>query len=129
MSAKADAGIKFVQTQPCFDVDIIKRYMAGLIAAHLLERVSVVIGVAPIPSADVAEWLKANLRGSVVPSATIKRLRQSKDPRREGINICAELLQELADVPGVSGASIMSLGDGDSVVRSVEESGLRRLAG
>ena len=125
ISVRADAGIKFVQTQLCFDVDVIKRYMMGLIAAHLLERVSVVIGVAPIPSADIAEWLKANLRGSVVPDATIKRLRRTSDPRREGIRICAELLQQIADIPGVSGASIMSFGDVDSVVQAVDGSGLR----
>ena len=126
MSTKADAGIKFVQTQLCFDIDLIKRYMTELIAAHLLERVSVVIGVAPIPSADIAEWLKANLRGSVVPEATIRRLRQAIDPRQEGIRICADLLQQLAVIPGVSGASIMSFGDAESVVQAVDESGLRK---
>lgn len=126
MSGKVEAGIKFVQTQLCFDIELIKRYMAGLVAAHMLEKLSVVIGVAPIPSADVGEWLKANLRGAVVPDATVARLRKAQDPKQEGIDICSELLQELVEVPGVSGASIMSFGDADSVASSVERSGLRR---
>jgi methylenetetrahydrofolate reductase (NADPH) len=125
MSAKADAGIKFIQTQLCFDIELIKRYVAELVSAKLIERVNVIIGVAPIPSADVGEWLASNLRGTVVPEAIIKRLQLASDPEREGIEICAEMLQVLADVPGVSGANIMTLGDPHSVTKSVEISGLR----
>ncbi len=128
MAAKADAGIKFIQTQLCFDIDLIKRYVAGLVAAKLLERVNVIIGIAPIPSAEVGDWLASNLRGTMVPKALINRLRSASDPRREGINICAEMLQELREVPGVSGANLASLGDADSVARSIEISGVRETA-
>ncbi len=125
LTAKADAGIKFIQTQPCFDIDVIRRYMAGLVAARLPERLNVVAGVAPIPSAEIGEWLALNLRGAVVPKVVIERLRRAADPRREGIEICAELLAQIAEVPGVSGANLMSFGDAESVVRSIERSGIR----
>ncbi|MGB5625096.1 MAG: methylenetetrahydrofolate reductase [Woeseiaceae bacterium] len=125
LTAKADAGIKFVQTQLCFDIELIKRYVAGLISAKLLERINVIVGIAPVPSADVAEWLASNLRGAVVPDAVIKRLRQAPDPEHEGIEICAEILRELKDIPGVSGANLMSLGNAESVARSIEVSGVR----
>jgi methylenetetrahydrofolate reductase (NADPH) len=65
------------------------------------------------------------LRGAVVPQAVIKRLRQAPDPEREGIEICAEMLRELRDLPGVSGANLMTLGSAECVVRSIELSGLR----
>ncbi len=125
MATKADAGVKFIQTQLCFDIDLIKRYVAGLIDAKLLERVNVIISIAPIPSADIGEWLASNLRATVVPEDIINRLRRSKDPEREGIEICAEMLQQLKDVPGVSGANLMSFGNADTVARSIEISGLR----
>lgn len=125
LTAKADAGIKFIQTQLCFDIELIKRYVAGLVSAKLLERVNVIVGIAPVPSADFAEWLASNLRGAVVPDAVIKRLRQAPDPEHEGIEICAEMLKELRDIPGVSGANLMTLGSAESVVRSIELSGLR----
>lgn len=125
LAAKADAGVRFIQTQLCFDIDLIKRYVAGLVAAKLLERINVIVGIAPIPSADIGEWLASNLRATVVPDAIIKRLRRAKDPEREGIEICAEMLQQLKDVPGVSGANLMSFGNADSVARSIEISGLR----
>lgn len=125
MAAKADAGVKFIQTQLCFDIDLIKRYVAGLVAAKLLEKVNVIIGIAPIPSADIGQWLASNLRATVVPDAMIRRLKQAQDPEREGVEICAEMLQQLKDVPGVSGANLMSFGDADSVAKSIEISGLR----
>lgn len=125
LATKADAGVKFIQTQLCFDIDVIKRYVAGLIDAKLLERVSVIISIAPIPSADVGEWLASNLRATVVPGDIINRLRRAKDPENEGIEICAEMLQQLKDVPGVSGANLMSFGDTESVAKSIEISGLR----
>ena len=33
------------------------------------------------------------------------------DPQREGIRLCAELLQELATIPGIAGAHIMAPGN------------------
>jgi len=125
IATKADAGVKFIQTQLCFDIDLIKRYVAGLVDAKLLERVNVIISIAPIPSADVGEWLASNLRATVVPDDIIKRLRQAKNPGNEGVEICAEMLQQLTDVPGVSGANLVSFGDTESVARSIEISGLR----
>jgi methylenetetrahydrofolate reductase (NADPH) len=125
IATKADAGVKFIQTQLCFDIDLIKRYVAGLIDAKLLERVNVIISIAPIPSADVGEWLASNLRATVVPDDILKRLRQAKHPEKEGVQICAEMLRQLADVPGVSGANLMSFGDTESVARSIDASGVR----
>lgn len=125
MAAKAKVGVKFIQTQLCFDIDLIKRYVAGLIAAKLLEKVNVIIGIAPIPSADIGEWLASNLRATVVPDDIIQRLRRAQDPEREGIAICAEMLQQLKNVPGVSGANLMSFGNTDSVARAIEIAGLR----
>lgn len=124
LSEKADAGVRFIQTQPCFDIDLLRHYMARLVAEKLVQRVSVVIGVAPIPSVEVAQWLGKNLRGAVVPAKVVQRLRQSKDPRKEGIRICTELLQQIAEIPGTSGANVACLGDPDSVAEAISSSGV-----
>jgi len=125
ITAKADAGVKFIQTQLCFDIDLLRHYMARLVAEKLIQRVNVIVGLAPVPSADAAQWLGKNLRGAVMPSKTVKRLRQAANPEREGIEICAEMLRALRDIPGVSGANLVSFGDAASVARSIELSGLR----
>jgi methylenetetrahydrofolate reductase (NADPH) len=122
---KADAGAKFIQTQLCFDVDLLRHYMARLVAEKFCQRVNVMVALAPVPSAEMANWLGKNLRGAVMPAKVVKRLRQAADSEQEGINICAELLSEVADIPGVSGANLICVGDPDAVAEAVRRSGVR----
>lgn len=122
---KADAGAKFVQTQLCFDVDLLRHYMARLVAEKFIQRASVLVALAPVPSAEMAQWLGKNLRGAVMPAKLVKRLRQAADAEQEGINICAELLDEVASVPGVAGANLICLGNPDAVAAAVQRSGVR----
>jgi methylenetetrahydrofolate reductase (NADPH) len=122
---KVDAGVQFIQTQPCFDMDILKRYMAKLVAAKFTWRASVVVGVAPLPSAETARWFRENLRGSLMPDSVIKRLDQARDPEQVGVEICAELLHELTEIPGVAGVNIMAPGEPETVSAAIRAAGLR----
>jgi methylenetetrahydrofolate reductase (NADPH) len=122
---KADAGVRFLQTQPCFNMDVLRRYMSRLVASKITWRVSVVVGVAPLPSAETARWFRENLRGSLMPDKLVKRLDQARDAEQEGVDICAELLQELAEIPGVSGACIMAPGDPETIPATIRAAGLR----
>ena len=106
--AKADAGARFVQTQFCMDAAIARRWIARLNELGLTRRVKVLIGVAPIPSAQSAGWMRRRLFGTIIPEAIVERLDRASDPRREGVRICVELLHELAAIPGVAGAHIMA---------------------
>jgi methylenetetrahydrofolate reductase (NADH) len=106
--AKADAGAAFVQTQFCMDMAVARRWIAALRRHGLTERLKVLIGIAPIPSARSARWMRTRLFGTIIPDAIIARLEAAPDPRREGVRICVELLHELAEIPGVAGAHIMA---------------------
>ena len=106
--AKADAGARFVQTQFCMDMAIVRRWIARLRGQGLTDRVKVLIGVAPIPSARSARWMRTRLFGTIIPDAIVERLDKAGDPRREGVRICVEILHELAAIPGVAGAHIMA---------------------
>jgi methylenetetrahydrofolate reductase (NADPH) len=125
LEKKADAGTKFIQTQLCFDADLLRHYIARLVVGKFIQRSSVMVALAPLPSADMAQWLGKNLRGAVVPAKVVKRLRQAKDPEQEGINLCAELLEEVATIPGVSGANLICLGNADAIAATVRSSGVR----
>lgn len=125
LTQKVDAGTKFVQTQLCFDIDVLRHYIARLVAEKLIQRASVMVALAPLPSPEMAQWLGKNLRGAVVPAKVVKRLRQAADVEEEGINICAELLREIATIPGVSGANLICLGNADAVAEAVKRSGVR----
>ncbi|MGI9271325.1 MAG: methylenetetrahydrofolate reductase [Woeseiaceae bacterium] len=126
LGKRADAGVNFIQTQLCFDGDLLRHYMSRIVAAKLTHRVSVLVGLAPLPSADAAQWLGKNLRGAVVPAKVVKRLRQAKDPELEGVTLCAEILRSIAEVPGVSGANLVCMGEPEAVAESVRLSGIRR---
>jgi methylenetetrahydrofolate reductase (NADPH) len=122
--AKAEAGARFVQTQFCLDTGLVRRWAARLGEHGLTGRVSLLIGLAPIPSARSARWMREKLFGTIIPDAVIARLEQAVDPRREGIRICAELMQELAAIPGIAGAHLMAPQNPSAIPEAIAEAGL-----
>lgn len=122
---KCDAGANFVQLQICFDLDITRNYMARIVASRLTHRARFIMALAPLPSADSARWVRDNVKGALVPDPVIERLEGASDPEREGIEICAELMQELAAIPGVSGANLLTLGKLEAIPAAIEASGVR----
>ena len=123
--AKADAGAQFIQMQLCFDMDVLREYMTRLVAAKLTWRLQVLVGLAVMPSADEARLLRKNMPVSIIPTTVVKRLEQAKDPEQEGIDICAGLLREIAEIPGISGANLMTTGDPASIPAAILASGIR----
>jgi methylenetetrahydrofolate reductase (NADPH) len=123
--AKANAGAQFLQTQMCFDMDLLRLYMARLVAIRLTHRVQFIVAVATLPSAETARWVRDNVRGSVMPTAVIRRLETAADPEQEGIRLCAELLQEMNEIPGVSGANVLTPGDVATIPAAIHAAGLR----
>jgi methylenetetrahydrofolate reductase (NADPH) len=124
LAAKVQAGARFIQTQFCLDTALVRRWAARLAEHGLAERVSLVIGLAPLPSARSARWMREKLFGTIIPDALIARLEQAADPRREGIAICAELMQELAAIPGIAGAHLMAPQNPAAIPEAIAASGL-----
>ena len=125
LSVKCDAGANFVQLQLCFDMDVARNYMARMVASKLTHRLYFIMALSPLPSADIARWMRDNVVGSLVPESIIERMEQASDPEREGIEICAELLQELTTIPGVSGANLLTLGELETIPAAIDASGVR----
>jgi len=125
LTTKCDAGADFVQTQLCFDIGVIRNYMAHMVASRLTHRLAFIMGLSPLPSADVAHWVRDHVKGALIPESVIERMEQASDPEREGIEICAELLQELATIPGVSGANLLTLGKLETIPATIDASGVR----
>jgi methylenetetrahydrofolate reductase (NADPH) len=106
LKAKIEAGADFVQTQFCMDVQVVRRYMARLREAGI--RIPILVGVAPIPSARSARWMREKLFGTIIPDEHVARLEKAADAKLEGRRICVEVLQQLAEIPGVAGAHVMA---------------------
>lgn len=121
LERKIAAGAGFLQTQFCFDLDVVATYMQRLRDEGLAQRVGVLIGVGPIRSAKSARWMNDNLFGVHVPDAVIERLEGAADQAAEGRRICVELIEGLEQIPGVAGAHIMAPAQGTDAIASVLE--------
>jgi methylenetetrahydrofolate reductase (NADPH) len=124
LQAKLAAGAQFIQTQYCFDMDLLERYMARLNDHGLTEKAYFLVGLGPLRSADGARWMRDNLPGTVMPDGIIRRMEAARDPRQEGISICAELLQQARGTSGVAGAHLMAPGLHHEIVEAVRLAGL-----
>jgi methylenetetrahydrofolate reductase (NADPH) len=120
--AKAQAGADFVQTQFCMDIGVVRRYAARLRDAGV--RLPILVGIAPIPSARSARWMREKLFGTTIPDSIIARLEKAADPKTEGRKICVELLRQLAETPGVAGAHVMAPMNFAEIPAAIEESGV-----
>ena len=122
--AKMQAGAEFIQTQFCMDVGAVRRYAARLLDLGVAQKLPILIGVAPIPSARSARWMKEKLFGAMIPEQVVERLERATDPKTEGKNICIELLQQLAETPGVAGAHVMAPAFHSAIGPVIEASGI-----
>ena len=120
--AKAQAGAHFVQTQFCMDMGLVRRYAARL--REIGFQLPILIGVAPIPSARSARWMREKLFGTVIPDEIVERLERAKEPKVEGRKICVEILRQLAEIPGIAGAHVMAPMNFAEIPLAIAESGV-----
>ena len=112
LAKKVAAGADFIQTQPIFDMARFKEWMKRVVDWGLHEKVHILAGVMPLRSAGAARYINNNVPGIAVPRAIIKRMSaagRGKAARAEGRKLCAETIQELAEVEGVHGVHIMAV--------------------
>ena len=100
---KAEAGAEFAVTQPVFDVEALRSFLARIERFH----VPIVAGVWVFDSLRNAEYLANEVPGVRVPPALVDRMRQADEEGRadaEGIAIARELVQALRQL--VSGVQV-----------------------
>jgi methylenetetrahydrofolate reductase (NADPH) len=68
--------------------------------------------------------MREKLFGTLIPDAIVERLEKASDAKREGRRICVEVLQQLADSPGVAGAHVMAPMNFAEIPMTIEESGV-----
>ncbi len=123
---KVAAGAQFVQTQFCFDVPMLESFMAQVRELGLDQQgCSILVGVGILPSARTARWMRSSVPGVHIPDHVIERLERAKDQRREGRQLCIELIQQLRDVRGVSGVHVMAYRNEELIADVVQASAIR----
>ena len=121
---KVSAGAQFVQSQYCFDVAMAREFMARACDRGLTERCHVLMGVGVLASAKTAKWLRSTIPGVHIPEEIIRRLEQADKPKTEGRRIAVELMQQLAEIEGISGIHVMAYRQEEWVGEIVTQSGV-----
>ena len=101
MRKKVEAGADFFQTQPVYDAE---QAQAFLTQAKRLGK-PVVLGVMPLKSLKMAEFVNKNVAGVTVPETILSELAQGKT----GFEVAGELIEKVwKDADGIH---ILGMGD------------------
>ena len=125
LDSKATIGAKFIQTQFCYDSDLLKTYMKYIVDSGLSEKLYFLIGIGPLKSDKSAKWMRDKLFGTVIPETLILRMEQAKDPIQEGIKICAELIDEFREIPGINGVHLMAPRNLAAIAPTIASTGIK----
>ncbi len=128
LDKKAAAGAEFVQTQFVFDVAAFGRWMAEVRDLGLDQRCRILAGVGPVRSLRVLGHLRTGVPGLSIPDEVDRRLRAvpAGQVAEEGTRICAEIIEQVRAIPGVSGVHVMAPGYEHGIPGILERAGLAR---
>jgi methylenetetrahydrofolate reductase (NADPH) len=126
LAKKIAAGANFIQTQYCFDVARLRKFMQQVRNLGLHEQAYILIGVGPLRSERAAEFMRTKVPGVVIPDEIVERLRKTpkEKKRAEGKRICVEIIQQIREIEGVAGIHIMAYRQEELVVEIVEDASL-----
>jgi 5,10-methylenetetrahydrofolate reductase len=124
LAKKIEAGAQFVQTQYCYDVPLLERYMARVRDLGLHEKCFILVGVGPLASARAARWIGGNVPGVHIPEAVIERLEGAEKQKLEGKKLCIELIQQIGEIEGVAGVHVMAYRQEELVSEIIQTSGV-----
>jgi methylenetetrahydrofolate reductase (NADPH) len=122
---KVNAGAQFFQTNLVFNVDGLEVWLNELAKRDVLGKVYILVGVTPIKSLKMAQYMHKEVPGVFIPETVMKRLEAAGDgAQEEGIKIALEIIDRVKTLQGVSGIHIMAVNWEEIVPRLVTEAGL-----
>jgi len=124
IAKKINAGAQFIQTQYCYDVPLLRSFMAQVREQGLHEKAFFLIGVGPLPSSKTARWMRSNVPGVHIPDAIIERMEKSKNEKAEGKQLAIDLIQEISEIEGVAGVHVMAYRQEEFVSEIIQASGV-----
>ena len=130
LGKKVAAGAEFVQTQFVFDIPAFARWMSDVRDSGLDQRCKILAGVGPVRSLRALEFMSSKIPGLWIPDEIGRRLRGVPADRvaDEGLTMCAEIIQQVLRIPGVSGVHVMAPGFEHGIPEVLARAGLARAA-
>jgi methylenetetrahydrofolate reductase (NADPH) len=122
---KVNAGAQFFQTNLIYEPDRLDLWLEQLDKRDVLNKVYIMIGIAPLKSYKIAEYLHTKVPGVTLPQSILNRMEKAGESApEEGVQIALELIDSIKRKQGVNGIHIMTMGWESVVQRIVTESGL-----
>ena len=105
---KVSGGAHFTMTQPIYEPQLWRNFLALYEERHGPFPVPVMIGVLPLQSHKHANFLHNEVPGITLSEDSLERMRLAgSEGRQEGVKMAQELLVELKDLPHVKGVYLM----------------------
>ncbi|HEX7976506.1 MAG TPA: methylenetetrahydrofolate reductase C-terminal domain-containing protein [Anaerolineales bacterium] len=124
---KVNAGAQFFQTNLVYDADGLEVWLNELAKRNILDKVYILVGITPLKSLKVAQYMNNEVPGVFIPDRLIKRMEAAGDKAdEEGVQIALELIEAVKGKQGVNGIHLMAVGWEEIVPRIVTEAGLTR---
>jgi methylenetetrahydrofolate reductase (NADPH) len=122
---KVNAGAQFFQTNLVYDIDGLEIWLNALAQRNILDKVYILVGITPLKSYKVAQYMHNEVPGVFIPERLMKRMEKAGDgAAEEGVQIALELIEAVKKLQGVHGIHLMAVGWEEIVPRIVREAGL-----
>lgn len=105
LNQRFEIGASFIQTQICYEVEQIKKFLESI--GELAKKT--IIGITPLKSFKMANFMNEKVFGVSVPKQIIERLERSNNAQQEGLNIAKEIVNELKNT-NAGGIHVMAVG-------------------
>jgi methylenetetrahydrofolate reductase (NADPH) len=109
LKKKIQAGARFIQTQPVFDLDRFDQWMKEVRNQGLHKQTAILAGVMPVRSAKALLYMQKEVPGMRIQPSYIHRMEKAAAPEDEGVLIAAELIAALKEIEGVRGVHLMPI--------------------
>jgi methylenetetrahydrofolate reductase (NADPH) len=122
---KVNAGAQFFQTNLIYEPERLDLWLEQLDKRGILNKVFILVGIAPLKSFKIARYLHEKVPGVVIPGRILNRLEKAgESAAEEGVQIALEMIDSIKTRQGINGIHIMTLGWESVVKRIVTESRL-----
>ena len=127
LGKKVEAGAKFIQTHAVFDIETFGQWLNAVVSEGIDKKTAILASVAPLESVAEAQNLRDTYTDYYIPDAVVERLKKAGDKdsqKKEGLNICIEIISKLKKMKGLRGIHILSGGKEELVPQILAASGL-----
>ena len=108
-------GAGFIQTQICYEIDQIKKFIDSL--GDLAQKT--ILGVTPLKSIKMANFMNEKVFGVSVPETIMKRLEAANNQKEEGLKITKEIVDEVKKT-NLCGIHVMAVGQESELPSIIE---------